>query len=85
MYSGRRSKSDFSDEWLHKTYAFLNHAFGSAQRGEMKVLCQCSRCGNQRRQDKENMGKHLLNHGFTPDYTRWIYHGEIDHLREEAV
>jgi hypothetical protein len=85
MYSGRRSKSDFSDEWLHKTDAFLNHAFGPARRGEMKILCPCSRCGNRRRQDKENMGKHLLNHGFTSDYTRWIYHGEVDHLREEAV
>jgi hypothetical protein len=31
------------------------------------------------------MGKHLLNHGFMSDYTRWIYHGEVDHLREEAM
>jgi hypothetical protein len=70
---------------MHKTYAFLNHAFSPAARGEMVVLCPCSKCGNRRRQKKENMGKHLLTHGFTPDYTRWIYHGEAHRLREEAV
>ena len=85
MYSGRRSRSDFTDEWLRKTDAFLNNAFGVARRGEIKVLCPCSRCGNRRRQDKENMAKHLVNNGFMPDYTRWIYHGEAHRLRAEAV
>jgi hypothetical protein len=32
-----------------------------------------------------NMGKHLLKNGFTPDYTRWVHHGEAHRLREEVV
>jgi hypothetical protein len=37
-----------------------------------------------RRQTKEDIGKHLK-HGFTIDYTQWIYHGEADHMRDEVV
>jgi hypothetical protein len=35
--------------------------------------------------NKVNMGKHLVNNGFTPNYTRWIHHGEAHRMREEAV
>ena len=31
------------------------------------------------------MGKHLVKNGFTPDYTRWVHHGEAHHMREEVV
>jgi len=31
------------------------------------------------------MGKYVLKHGFTPDYTRWIHHGESHKMREEVV
>ena len=31
------------------------------------------------------MGKHLCKNGFTADYTRWIYHGESDRVRDEVV
>ena len=31
------------------------------------------------------MGKHLLKNGFTPDYTRWVHHGEAHRMREEVV
>jgi hypothetical protein len=31
------------------------------------------------------MGKHLCKYGFTKDYTRWIYHGEVDRMRDEVV
>ena len=31
------------------------------------------------------MGKHLCKNGFTADYTRWVYHGEADRIREEVV
>jgi hypothetical protein len=34
---------------------------------------------------KKNMGKHLLKNGFTPDYTRWVHHGEAHRMREEVV
>jgi hypothetical protein len=38
-----------------------------------------------RRQAKDVMGKHLCKHGFTTDYTQWIYHGEANHMRDEVV
>jgi hypothetical protein len=31
------------------------------------------------------MVKHLCEHGFMADYTRWIYHGEADRMRDEVV
>jgi len=31
------------------------------------------------------MGEHLGRNGFISGYTRWIYHGEADHMREEVV
>ena len=31
------------------------------------------------------IGKHLVKNGFTLDYTRWVYHGEAHHMREEVV
>ena len=31
------------------------------------------------------MGKHLVKNGFTPDYTRWVHHGEAHCMREEVV
>ena len=31
------------------------------------------------------MGEHLVNYGFTPDYTQWIFHGEAHRTRDEVV
>jgi hypothetical protein len=31
------------------------------------------------------MGRYLLKNGFMTDYTRWIWHGEADRMREEVV
>ena len=31
------------------------------------------------------MGEHLWKNGFTADYTRWVYHGEANCMREEVV
>ena len=31
------------------------------------------------------MGQHLCKNGFMADYTRWIYHGESDRVRDEVV
>ena len=38
-----------------------------------------------KRQMKKVMGEHLWKNGFTTDYTRWVYHGEADRMREEVV
>jgi predicted NUDIX family NTP pyrophosphohydrolase len=31
------------------------------------------------------MGEHIWKNGFTPDYTRWIFHGEEHRTREDVV
>ena len=31
------------------------------------------------------MGEHLCKYGFTPNYTRWVFHGEAHRTREEVV
>ena len=84
MYTGRSSQGSLSDEWIEKTDAFLELAFAKVK-GARATWCPCSRCANTRRQTKEVMGKHLCKFGFTADYTRWIYHGESDRMREEVV
>jgi hypothetical protein len=85
MYTGWRSQSDYTTEWMNKTHAFLNSAFGKATKGHCLVLCPCSKCGNRRTVNKVEMGKHLVKNGFTPDYTRWVHHGEAHRMREEVV
>ncbi|XP_072151358.1 uncharacterized protein [Setaria viridis] len=84
MYTGRSSQSSLTDEWIEKTDAFLELAFAKVK-GASITWCSCSICANMRRQTKEVMGKHLCKNGFTTHYTRWIYHGEADRVREEVV
>jgi hypothetical protein len=85
MYTGRSSQSQYSDEWMDKTNAFLDLAFGETAKGASQTLCPCSKCANRKRQNKENMSKHLLKNEFTLDYTRWVHYGEAHRMREEVV
>ena len=85
MYTDWRSQSDYTTEWMNKTDAFLNSAFGNAAKGHCLVLCPCSKCGNRRRVNKVEIGKHLVKNGFTLDYTWWVHHGEAHRMREEVV
>ena len=84
MYMGRSCQGLFTDEWIEKTDAFLELAFARAK-GVHGTWCPYSICANTRRQTKVVMGKHICKNEFTADYTRWIYHGESDHVRDEVV
>ena len=84
MYTRRSSQGSLTDEWIEKTDAFLELAF-SKVKGAPATWCPCSRCANMRRQTKVVMGKHLCKNGFMVDYTRWIYHGEADRMRDQVV
>jgi hypothetical protein len=66
---------------VNKTDAFLNHAFGEATRGEMLVLCPYNKCANRKMQNTDNMAKHLVKNGFTPNYTQWVHHDEAHRMR----
>ena len=84
MYTGRTSQGQVTNEWIDKTNAFLERAFGVAAKGASKICCPYSKCANKKRQTKV-MVEHLWKNGFTADYTRWVYHGEADRMREEVV
>ena len=82
MYTGSASQGQVTNEWIDKTDAFLEQAFGMAAKGASKICCSYSKCANRKRQMKKVMGEHLWKNGFTVDYTWWVYHGEADRLRE---
>ena len=84
MYTGRPSTGSVTNEWIDKTEAFLKEAFRKVK-GAHKTWCPCSKCGNRKWQIEEAMGKHLCLYGFMADYTRWVYHGEVDRMRDEVV
>jgi len=82
MYTGYASKSH---EWVRGTGHFLEHAFSRASKGSSRMPCPCSKCKNTKRKRKSQVVRDLYKHGFVANYTRWIYHGEGDRIREEVV
>jgi hypothetical protein len=85
MYTGRSSQGQLPLEWIDKTDAFLEWAFGEATKGASAIPCPYSKCANRKRKTKKVIGEYLCKNGFTADYTRWVYHGEVDRIREEVV
>lgn len=75
MYDGRISQGQITDEWMEKTEQFVNKAFDHPSRPKT-IQCPCKKCGNRKRQSKEDVSMHLLRNGFTPSYKRWYLHGE---------
>jgi hypothetical protein len=71
MYIGHPSQAEITPEWMDKTEGFLNQAFGKAETRKEKT--------------RKVMGEYLCKYGFTPNYTRWVFHGEAHHTREEVV
>jgi hypothetical protein len=65
MYSGHLGQGQVTDEWIDKTDAFLERAFGESAKGASKLFCPCSKCVNRKRQTKKIMGEHL--------WLEWIY------------
>ena len=84
MYTGRPTQATMTDEWIRKTNDFLERAWGQAE-GSSILWCPCKNCGNKKRKTKKVMGQHLCKYGFTPDYTRWTFHGEAHRMRDEVV
>jgi hypothetical protein len=66
MYTGHTS---MTPEWMTKTNAFLEHAFGEAATGSARMPCPCNRCGNKKRKIKRLMGEDLIKYGFMANYT----------------
>ena len=86
MYTGRVTRASMTNEWIEKTNEFLEGAWAGAQAEGLRFMwCPCKSCGNQKWKTKKVMGEHLVNYGFTLYYTRWIFHGEAHHMRDEVV
>ena len=82
MYTGH---TEMTPEWMCNTSTFLDHAFGPAAQGASRMPCPYSKCDNRKRKNRKKVGEDLCKFGFTPNYTRWIFHGEADRMREEVV
>ena len=82
MYTGRQSTKVITPEWFCKLEEFLNQAFVERK---ATVWCPCNKCKNQRLHSRDEIGLHLVSHGFVPDYYVWIHHGEAERAVEEAA
>ena len=63
-----------SARYLQGVIEFINFALKSSKDG--KLACPCVKCVNTWRNTKDVVVEHLLNHGFSPSYTHWYFHGE---------
>jgi hypothetical protein len=50
---------DVTPEWIRKTDAFLERAFGKAAKRASLVPCRGNKCANMKRQTKKTMGEHI--------------------------
>jgi hypothetical protein len=73
MYSGWDKEGNYTDEWMNKATAFLDHALSQSK----IVRRPCSRCQNSRcLEDKRTIAIHLCKNGFMPGYEVWTFHDE---------
>jgi hypothetical protein len=77
--------NDVTPEWITKTHAFLERAFGEVAKEDSLVPWPCRKCATRKRKTKKSMGEHIWKNGFTSYYTRWIFHGEAHRMREVVV
>jgi len=77
MYNGWNDNGCHSQDWVHNTNAFLDHAFSAIPNAENRgVVCPCSDCCNRVRRRRAVMSMHLCKRGFMPGYNIWTEHGE---------
>jgi hypothetical protein len=86
MYTARVGRNDVTPEWIRKTDAFVERAYGEAAKRASLVPCPCSKCANRKRKSKKAMVEHIWKNRFMLDYTWYkIFHGEAHRTREEVV
>jgi hypothetical protein len=85
MYMGHVGRNYVTPEWIRNTDAFVERTYGEAAKRASLVPCPCSKCVNWKIKSKKAMVEHIWKNGFTPDYIRWIFHGEVHRAREEVV
>jgi hypothetical protein len=65
MYSGRLGQGQVTNEWIDKTHAFLERAFGETAKGASKLVYPCIKLCKQEETNKEGHGGTSLE--------EWIY------------
>ena len=65
MYNGWNDNGCHSQDWVHNTNAFLDHAFSAIPNAENRgVVCTCSDCCNRVRRRRAVMSMHLCKRGY---------------------
>jgi hypothetical protein len=73
MYSGWDKGGNYTNEWMDKAIAFLDHAFLWTK----IVCCPCSICQNSRcLKGKRTIVIHLCKNSFVSGYEVWTFYGE---------
>ncbi|KAL3617125.1 hypothetical protein CASFOL_039519 [Castilleja foliolosa] len=67
-----------SDEYENGVNEFIEFARKHDPNINEKFYCPCIKCLNDRRLSVREIREHIICDGFNKNYTRWIWHGEID-------
>jgi len=69
--------SHISDEYENGVEEFLQFVQRNAQVMHGKYFCSCVKWGNGRQHSVNDIRSHLIHEGIIPNYTKWIWHGEL--------
>ena len=65
-----------SEAYQHGVEEFLSFAEIHSATTDGNFFCPCVKCVNGRRHSLDDIRSHLICDGFSPTYTKWIWHGE---------
>ncbi|XP_006596670.1 uncharacterized protein [Glycine max] len=74
-----------SDEYDNGVEDFLQFAKHNAAPIGGLYLCPCVNCLNGRRQYLDDIRTHLICDGISPNYTKWIWHGELPQMSSSPL
>ncbi|KAL6564960.1 hypothetical protein OROMI_016410 [Orobanche minor] len=77
MDRGWMNASRSSDEYENGIEQFLEFARQNRPEPDERYFCPCVKCMNGRRHEADVIREHLICEGINPNYTIWIWHGEL--------
>ncbi|XP_040872067.1 uncharacterized protein [Glycine max] len=66
-----------SEAYQHGVEEFLSFAQIHSATTDANFFCPCVKCVNGRRHSLDDIRSHLICDGFSPTYTKWIWHGDL--------
>ena len=72
------------DEYWRRTEKFLEVAACHVN-SEGEIRCPCRRCVNQEYLKLNIVEARIIDSGFNPNYTMWVYHGEKDVVPQQVI